>query len=331
MPLPELLDDPHRTQLLDAQNQQLHPLDERRSLLSILRGITIGIRVDSVPLLDIPALVRHATRVWAERPSGIRLRSRFEGCGCAGRESSRVDGMRDHPTLLHGIGIGSGAAAGNVLRMPPPLAEPAADQIAADPTEEYARAARALAETAEQLAATASGANQEARSVLGAQALMAQDPTILEDVRARTTAGRSAERAVFESFQAFQVMFESAGGVMAGRVADLRDVSARVIARLRGLEPPGIPDSDDPFILVADDLAPVDTASIDLRKVLAIVTREGGPTSHTAILARSMGLVAVVGVPGSDDLPSGSSVLVDARTGTVSVDPSDDVVGTALD
>ena len=79
-------------------------------------------------------------------------------------------------------------------------------------------------------------------------------------------------------------------------------------------------------MLVAKDLAPADTALLDLDKVLALVTRDGGPTSHTAILARSKGIVAVVGALGADELADGMTVVVDASTGNVVVDPSPDVI-----
>ena len=85
------------------------------------------------------------------------------------------------------------------------------------------------------------------------------------------------------------------GGYLGERAADLDDVAQRVIARLRGVPAPGVPDPGHPFVLVAKDLAPADTALLDLDKVLALVTTEGGPTSHTAILAREKSIVAVVG------------------------------------
>src|SRR5690606_7337379 len=104
--------------------------------------------------------------------------------------------------------------------------------------------------------------------------------------------------------------------------ADLGDVSQRIIARLRGVPAPGVPTSDTPFVLVAHDLAPADTALLDLDKVLALITRDGGPTSHTAILARSKSITAIVGVAGADELTDGTVVIVDAGAGLVVIDPS---------
>ena len=91
-----------------------------------------------------------------------------------------------------------------------------------------------------------------------------------------------------------------------------------------------MPVSDEPFILVARDLAPADTATLDLEKTLALVTQDGGPTSHTAILARSKSLPAVVGVVGLlAAVEDGQRVIVDARAGTIELDTDDAAVAAA--
>ena len=159
---------------------------------------------------------------------------------------------------------------------------------------------------------------------------MAQDPAVIEDIEERIGSGKTAERAVFEAFRAYQYVLESMGGYMAGRAADLKDVSQRVIAHLRGVPVPGVPTSEAPFVLVAGDLAPADTATLDLEKVVAFVTQEGGPTSHTAILARAKGIVAVVGALGAEHLVDGTTVIVDASTGNVVIEPSADQIDQAM-
>jgi phosphotransferase system enzyme I (PtsI) len=221
-----------------------------------------------------------------------------------------------------GIGIGSGVAIGTVIRMPDPLPDP--EDVASDfePFEELERALAALSATAADLIRLGSRAGGEAQEVLETEALMAEDPAIIEDVDERIASGKSAERAVFEAFRNYAFVLESAGDYMAGRAADLRDVSARAVAHLRGVAVPGIPQSDAPFVLVARDLAPADTATLDLDRVLAFVTRDGGPTSHTAILARAKSIVAIVGAAGSDQLDDGDTVIVDSAAGTVISEPS---------
>src|SRR6202012_3948795 len=101
------------------------------------------------------------------------------------------------------------------------------------------------------------------------------------------------------------------------------------IARLTGVPAPGVPESDTPFVLVARDLAPADTALLNLDKVLALVTSDGGPTSHTAILAREKSIVAVVGAIGALSLEDGETVIVDASTGVVTVRPTETEVSAA--
>ncbi|MET0989648.1 MAG: phosphoenolpyruvate--protein phosphotransferase [Glaciihabitans sp.] len=223
---------------------------------------------------------------------------------------------------LHGVGVGRGSAIGPILRMPEPLPQPEVASHAGDAEAELATVKVALAEVASDLNARGAKAGGEAKDVLEAAALMAQDPSLVDDVAARITAGTTGERAVFEAFGAFQDMLTAMGGYMAERATDLGDVSQRIIANLRGVPAPGIPVSDAPFILVASDLAPADTALLDLEKVLALITRDGGPTSHTAILARSKSIPAIVGVAGALDLTDGTIVVADPASGTVTIDPS---------
>ncbi|NII50128.1 phosphotransferase system enzyme I (PtsI) [Frigoribacterium endophyticum] len=213
--------------------------------------------------------------------------------------------------------------------MPEPLPEPGTEARTADAPAELARVRESLEAVAADLTARGEKAGGEAKDVLDAQALMAQDPTLVDDVEQRIDGGVTGERAVFEAFGAFQEMLVGMGGYMAERATDLGDVAQRVIAALRGVPAPGVPESDTPFVLVAPDLAPADTALLDLDKVLALVTRDGGPTSHTAILARSKSIPAIVGVTGALDLVDGTVVVADAVSGVVTVDPSADEVAAA--
>ncbi len=227
---------------------------------------------------------------------------------------------------LHGVGVGRGVAVGPVRRMPDPLPEPSDAEREQDAGAELAAVTYAIEQVAAELTAKGERAGGEAKDVLEAAAMMAKDPTLADDVRSRIEQGRTGERAVFEAFAAFQDMLTAMGGYMAERATDLGDVAQRIIAALRGVPAPGVPESDEPFILVARDLAPADTALLDLEKVLALVTRDGGPTSHTAILARSKSIPAIVGVTDALNLADGTVVVADAATGSVVSDPSQEVV-----
>ncbi|WP_404431741.1 phosphoenolpyruvate--protein phosphotransferase [Microbacterium lacus] len=223
---------------------------------------------------------------------------------------------------LRGVGIGLGVAQGPVARMAEPLPAPsdAASEISAD--EETTRAREAVAAVARELEARGAQAGGAAQDVLEAQAMMAEDPTLESEIDDRIAAGKTAEFAVHDAFASFRAQLVAMGGYLGERAADLDDVAQRVIARLRGVAAPGVPDPGHPFVLVAKDLAPADTALLDLDKVLALITTEGGPTSHTAILAREKSIVAVVGTVGAKDLAEGEMVIVDAAKGVVTTNPS---------
>ncbi|MFB2596773.1 phosphoenolpyruvate--protein phosphotransferase [Herbiconiux sp. P17] len=233
-------------------------------------------------------------------------------------------------TTLHGTGIGRGIAVGSVLRMPDPLPEPDETPSTLTPDAEKERARASLAATAAVIRHRGERAGGSAKDVLEAQAFMAEDPTLIDDVGVRIDGGTTAERAVYEAFAAFRDLLVSMGGYMGERATDLDDVSQRVVAHLRGVPAPGVPDPDEPFVLVARDLAPADTALLDLDKVLALVTSDGGPTSHTAILAREKSIVAIVGVADALSLADGTEVVVDAGAGTVAVSPSDEERAAAI-
>ena len=113
------------------------------------------------------------------------------------------------------------------------------------------------------------------------------------------------------------------GGIIAERVTDITDIRDRVICHLLDRPMPGVPKSDKPFVLVAHDLAPAEAATLTGHHCLGIVTAGGGPTSHTSVLARSLGIPAVVGFADALGIPDGAEVLVDGSSGEVVVSPSE--------
>ncbi len=230
--------------------------------------------------------------------------------------------MTTSEIIVTGIGVGRGLVVGDVRRMPDPLPEPAQTTSTRTADDEIVRATQALGETAADLRARGVQAGGVAKEVLDALALMADDPMLLADVTKRIESGSTAERSVFDAFAGFASIMQAAGGYMAERAGDLGDVANRVIARIMGVSAPGVPQSTTPFILVARDLAPADTALLDFDIVRALVTTDGGPTSHTAILAREKGLPAIVGATGAEVLVDGDVVIVDASTGDIVLHPA---------
>ncbi|MCI1935335.1 MAG: phosphoenolpyruvate--protein phosphotransferase [Bifidobacteriaceae bacterium] len=238
--------------------------------------------------------------------------------------------------VIKGVGIGRGAAVAPVLHMAPALPEPADEprDPALSTTSEKERIAAAMKKVQENLMQRSQAAAQhentkEAAPILAALSQMAVDPALTTKIDDGVDSGKTADRATYEGFSSFEQQLHALGGYMAERAGDLRDVGQRVIALLTGAAQPGIPESDTPYVLVAQDLSPADTAALDLDKVQAIVTAEGGPTSHTAILARSRGIVAVVAAAGAQGIPNGTLVAVNAATGEVIPDPSDTEIAQA--
>ncbi|MFC8227775.1 phosphoenolpyruvate--protein phosphotransferase [Streptomyces sp. NPDC057287] len=226
-------------------------------------------------------------------------------------------------TTLRGVGVSHGVAIGEVRHMGTAVLEPPAKQIPAEEAErEQGRARQAVEAVAADLIARGNLAGGEAQHVLEAQAMMAQDPELIADVERRIAVGSTAERGVYDAFAAYRALLANAGEYLAGRVADLDDVRNRIVARLLGVPMPGVPDSDQPYVLIARDLAPADTALLDPTLVLGFVTEEGGPTSHSAILARALGVPAVVALPGAGEIAEGTVVAVDGSTGEIFVEPS---------
>ncbi len=219
-----------------------------------------------------------------------------------------------------GLGVSPGRTAGPAFRLAPPPALPA--DVPAAGADDAARAVAALRFVADDLANLAGEVSGTAAEILDAESMIAADKTLADAVTAKVASGRPAAWAVTDAIADQQKVFTSLGGYFAERAADLADIRDRAVARLLDLPMPGLPRPGEPFVLVADDLAPADTVLLDPAQVLAIVTRRGGPTSHTAILARARGLPAVVGC--ALDVPDGTLVSVDGTTGSVrSIGPAE--------
>ena len=185
----------------------------------------------------------------------------------------------------------------------------------------YEQAADAVATGFARRADKASGAAAE---VLTASAGLARDKGLRSAVRKHLRSGEDLLTSVQAAVEQFTAVFTQMGGLMAERVTDLRDIERRVVAHLVGEPEPGVAMPEEPVILLAADLAPSDTASLDPRVVLALVTERGGPTSHTAIIARQLAIPCVVGAHGVMDLVAGTPLLVDGTTGAIVSTPDPD-------
>ena len=237
---------------------------------------------------------------------------------------------RQNSASLHPIGVSPGRVSGPAYRMSGPLIEP--DPSIRIPDAErpgaVTRLTEAAADVAEQLRSRSNSAGTVGQ-LLAATAAIATDPDLLADAATRVRdRGLTPERAVWEAIEAAADAMRVAGSRQALRVSDLYGVRNRVVALLTGRPAAGIPDPGHPFVLLAVDLAPADAAELDIARCLAIVTEEGGPTSHTAIIARSLGIPAVVAARGVTAIRDGTMLLVDGSTGELITEPTNDQQGT---
>lgn len=235
-------------------------------------------------------------------------------------------------SVLRGRGVSPGQVAARVVHLAPPLPEPDPDTVVAeaDRDSEVSAIEWAAVAVADQLRSRTAQATGETKAILDASRLLASDPELVSEATALVRSkGRSAARAVWETAVVHEKALAALGGRMAERIADIRDVRDRIIAEILEVDMPGVPERDEPFVLVAPDLAPADTALLAGGACVALVTAQGGPTSHTAIIARSLGLPAVVGLDDAEAIPAGVMVLVDGDRGTVEVEPAESVIALA--
>jgi phosphotransferase system enzyme I (PtsI) len=266
---------------------------------------------------DEPASPDAPTDAGAALPAGTPLPAAGAG---------EPEGANREKVVLHGIGVSPGQAAGPAYRLVPAPQLPPAVAVQ-DRDAEMVRAVKALREVAGDLSARALDAvDTTAAEILRAQVMMIDDPVLAEAVADAAQSGMDAAHAIDHAFASHRQTFHDAGGYLAERVTDLDDLRDRAIAGALGVPMPGVPDPGKPFVLIARDLAPADTAGLDPAQVLAIVTERGGPTSHMAIVARSLGIPAVVQSPNAMAIADGTLVTVDGATGVVTTDVSQSTV-----
>ena len=220
---------------------------------------------------------------------------------------------------LSGIGVSPGVVVGPIRRI-----------IQVTSTEPISATPRQVFEALEKVTADLENAAHHieldiAKDVLGAQAMMASDPALVEAIGARLTDDISyadVRPDIIDSFSGFKAALTALGGYFAERAADLDEIMNRLLAKLSGTEQAALV-LTEPSIIVAEDLTPSDTAQLNLQFALALVVAKGGPTSHTAIVARGLGIPAIVGCQGVLELDEGAHVLVDGREGKVFLTPSD--------
>ena len=245
-----------------------------------------------------------------------------QGCGETVAPSAVVIEPVVSATVLRGVCASPGSAFGQVVQ----VTEPALNIIeqGAGETPERATLKRGLLAANKALQTLQDNAVGSAQAqIFRAHQELLEDPTLLEHAHGLLAQGKSAAFAWNSATAGTVKLFQGLGNALiAERAADLADVGQRVLKLILGIKD-STWDLPECAILIAEQLTPSQTASLDTRKVLGFVTVGGGATSHVAILARALGLPAVCGVPSHVlTLANGKQVLLDADNGELHLEPN---------
>ncbi|REK76941.1 phosphoenolpyruvate--protein phosphotransferase [Paenibacillus paeoniae] len=231
--------------------------------------------------------------------------------------------------LLQGINASPGMAVAPILiyRNSGPVIE---EKKITDATAEIERLQAALRETRAELEqlrdSVKAKLGEEKAEIFEGHLMILEDPDLIDAViESIQNQSVNAEFAVHTASSSFiEVLKGMDDEYLRERAADVRDVSGKIIDRLCGVTQTDLSQLTEPCIIAANDLAPSDTAKLDMNVVKGFITEIGSRTSHSAIMARSLGIPAIVGVGAlSDDIETGTLALLDATTGTVTIDPNE--------
>ena len=233
--------------------------------------------------------------------------------------------------MLKGIAASSGVAIAKVYKLQQPVLEIVRKD--AEPEEELKKLDAAFTKTVsdvEKIKEVASKSlKAEELAVFDAHLMMANDPELRGQIEDMIKNDRvNAEFATEQVANMMVMIFESMeDAYMRERAADIKDVTFRLKCNLCGKEIPNLATLDEPVVIVAKDLTPSDTGSLNKQFAKGFATEIGGRTSHSAIMARSLEIPAVVGVKGIlDEAKDGDPVILDALDGTVILNPTPEQV-----
>lgn len=242
--------------------------------------------------------------------------------------SAKIDIAPD--TFLVGLGVSSGIAIGeaHLLNRAPMAAieRPIAEEQVAEEISAFRKAVELSREQLEEVKRRV--ANRQLSDhlyIIDTHLLILDDQMLLlgteELIRSRLI---NAEGALKRTLHKFRAVFDAIEDeYLRERRSDIEAIIERILRNLTGEEPQPLPGSDRKVVVVAHNLSPADTMQLDKGGVVAFVTDVGGRTSHTAILARSMGIPAVVGLETATSLIGGSTpIIVDGESGTLVLNPS---------
>ncbi|MBE6632856.1 MAG: phosphoenolpyruvate--protein phosphotransferase [Ruminococcaceae bacterium] len=227
--------------------------------------------------------------------------------------------------FVTGIGINTGKIAGRLhffhSEQPPKPAK-----VHRHPREERCRLELALRETASRLKLlrerTLAELSEELAEIFEIHAMVLEDEDFTEALFEALTANTTAEDAVISATDRFAARFRSMDDpYLSARANDIADLREQLLEQLAGAEKPAVAEPQESYILVAPDLTPSQTVTLDKSRILGFVTFGGTPSSHTAILARAMGIPALVGVGELPASMDGCFALLDAAEGRLTLSP----------
>ena len=172
-------------------------------------------------------------------------------------------------------------------------------------------------------------AGKEEASIFEAHQEMLSDPALEGKVRAEVELGQTVEQALVTAIEELAGLLAGMGDeLFAARALDVKDVGRRILRILLGLPDTALSAVTEPSIIIAEDLTPSDTASLDPKLTLGFITAQGGLTSHSAILARTLGLPAIVGMGNGllEKVSSGTFIVMDGRTGEMIIEPDQEII-----
>lgn len=231
--------------------------------------------------------------------------------------------------VLYGIAVSAGVSIGKAYfmgrsRQAVAQSTIAQDQIDAEITRLHS-AAKAVANELDEARAQVPPELQEHAAIIDSHRMICQDPKLLRDTERRIRAHAIvAPWALEQAVDAIATAFASIDDpYIRERVQDVRAVAERINARLIGTETQ-LNITGERMILLANDLTPADTIGIEVSKIMSFATVEGGKTSHTGILARSLQIPAIVGVPDLENaIEDGELVIIDALKGRILISPDE--------
>jgi phosphotransferase system enzyme I (PtsI) len=234
---------------------------------------------------------------------------------------------------LDGVAASEGVAVGPAFVHVPREVEPERETIAKEEVEtELERFREAVETVARELAQTAQrlreGGSEKEAGIFEAHVEMAEDPEFQSEVEERVRALESPEAAVLAVGEEYAGTFAAMDDeYMAARADDVRDVATQIATELMGGEKVGLENLAEPSVILAQNLAPSDTARIPEGMALGFVISEGSRTSHVSIMARSFGIPAVVGIGGPlEDALGAEVVALDGTEGYAIADPDESTI-----